>query len=70
MAEIYLNTPFYKGHTCAVVIDSPLYPLIIGNIPGVDDSLLTLDDFSKRQIGEQEKMVSQAVVTRESETTN
>ena len=63
MAEIDLNTPFYKGHTCAVVIDSPLYPLIIGNIPGVDDSFLVLDDLSKLQTDEQ-KMVSQTVVTR------
>ena len=40
MAEVYLDTPFYQGHVTAVVIKNPLYPLIVGNIAGVDDKSL------------------------------
>ena len=36
VADVFLDTPFFKGCISAVVIESPLYPLIIGNVPGVD----------------------------------
>ena len=35
VAEIFVNTPFYKGFTTAVCMKNPLYDLIIGNINGV-----------------------------------
>ena len=43
-AQVYLDTPFYRGHVHAVVIKGPLYPVIIGNIPGVDDSGLKVQN--------------------------
>ena len=61
IAEIYLDTPYYKGHTCAVVIENPLYPLIVGNISGVDDSSLLVDS---SKVHKEKVSVSQAVVTR------
>ena len=35
MAEVYLDTPYFSGHTKAIVIEDPLYPVIIGNVVGV-----------------------------------
>ena len=40
IAEVYLDTPYYVGHVSAVVIKNPLYPLIIENILGINDSTL------------------------------
>ena len=34
-AHIYVETPFYTGQVNAVVMPDPIYPLIIGNVPGV-----------------------------------
>ena len=45
VADVFLDTPFFKGRISAVVIESPLYPLIIGNVPGVDDRFLDAKDF-------------------------
>ena len=65
MAEIYLDTPFFTGHVSAVVIENPLYPLIVGNIKGVDDKSLSvpkpLPDDKDTQV---DLTPSQAVVTR------
>ena len=58
---IALDTPYYKGHTCAVVIENPLYLLIIGNISGVDGSSLSFDS---SKVHKEKVSVAQAVVTR------
>ena len=42
---MFLDTPFFKGCIPAAVIESPLYPLIIGNVPGVDDRFIDAKDF-------------------------
>ena len=65
MAEIYLDTPYYRGHVSAVVIKNPLYPLIIGNIPGINDSSLSVPTpLENKSSADQEHLVFQAVVTR------
>ena len=65
MAEIYLDAPFFTGHVSAVVIEKPLYPLIVGNIKGVDDKSLSvpkpLPDDKDTQV---DFTPLQAVVTR------
>jgi len=35
VAEVEINTPYYKGKVRAVCMRNPLYDLIVGNIPGV-----------------------------------
>jgi len=37
VAKVHIDTPFYKGEVEAMVMDNPLYDLILGNIPGVRD---------------------------------
>ena len=37
MASIYVETPFYSGIVQAMCMDTPVYDLILGNIPGVKD---------------------------------
>ena len=66
IAEVYLDTPYYKGHVSAVVIENPLYPLIVGNISGVDNSSLSGTDFSalSSKQGSADISVAKAVVTR------
>ena len=32
LANIYLDSPYYKGHCKVMSVSSPVYPLIIGNI--------------------------------------
>ena len=31
LASIYIDTPYYKGHVDALVLENPIYDLIIGN---------------------------------------
>ena len=42
IADIYVDTPYYVGNVSAVVIDKPLYPLIMGNISGINNSALNV----------------------------
>ena len=37
VAEVTLNTPFFKGTIKAVCMRNPLYDVIIGNVPGACD---------------------------------
>ena len=37
VAETEVDSPYYKGTTEAMVMDTPVYDLILGNIPGVKD---------------------------------
>ena len=37
IAKIHIDTPFYVGGTDAMVMESPIYPLVIGNIQGARD---------------------------------
>ena len=37
VAEVTLNTPFFKGTIKAVCMRNPLYDVIIGNVPGAGD---------------------------------
>ena len=37
VAEIFVDTPFYRGSTTAVCMKNPLYDLIIGNVNGATD---------------------------------
>ena len=51
VVEIEIETPYYAGKVKAVCMDSPLYDVIIGNVPGVSDEDNT-------------RLEPQAVVTR------
>jgi len=51
VAEIEIDTPYYKGQVNAVCMENPLYDVIIGNARGVID-------------GSDNKMEMQTVVTR------
>jgi len=37
VAEVEIETPYYKGKVKAVCMDNALYDVIIGNVPGVSD---------------------------------
>ena len=34
LANVYLDSPYYKGHCRVMCVSSPVYPLIIGNVRG------------------------------------
>ena len=38
-ASVYIDTPFYTGQVNAVCMAEPLYDVVVGNIPGVRDSV-------------------------------
>ena len=65
MAKIYLDTQYYTGHVSAIVIQKPLYPLIIGNIPGINASYLKFSSISPegQSTVDQDTLVAQGVVT-------
>ena len=33
-ANVYLDSPFYKGHCKVMCVSSPVHPVIIGNVRG------------------------------------
>jgi len=37
VAEIFLDSPYFTGTTTVVCMESPLYDVIVGNIPGTTD---------------------------------
>jgi len=51
VTEIEIETPYYTGKVKAVCVESPLYDVIIGNVPGVSDE-------------DNNRLEAQAVVTR------
>ena len=36
-AKIHIQTPFFSGLTTAICMDNPMFDLVIGNVPGVQD---------------------------------
>ena len=34
LANVYLDSPYYKGHCRVMCVSSPVYPVIIGNVRG------------------------------------
>ena len=34
LANVYLDSPYYKGHCRVICVSSPVYPVIIGNVRG------------------------------------
>ena len=34
LANVYLDSPYYKGHCKVMCVSSPVYPVIIGNVRG------------------------------------
>ena len=34
LANVYLDSPYYKGHCRVMCVSSPVYPIIIGNVRG------------------------------------
>ena len=39
LANIYLDSPYYKGHCKVMCVSSPVYPVIIGNVKGARQML-------------------------------
>ena len=35
LANVYLDSPHYKGHCKVMCVSYPIYPVIIGNVRGV-----------------------------------
>ncbi|KAH7954396.1 hypothetical protein HPB49_018203 [Dermacentor silvarum] len=46
-AEVYIDSPFFKGHVHAVYMENPLYGVVLGNIEGV----YQIDDAKCEQAG-------------------
>ena len=34
LANVYLDSPYYKGHCRLICVSSPFYPVIVGNVRG------------------------------------
>ena len=43
LANVYLDSPFYKGHCKVICVSSPVYPVIIGNVRGARQMLPDTD---------------------------
>ena len=39
LANVYLDSPYYKGHCKVMCVSSPIYPVIIGNVRGARQML-------------------------------
>ena len=39
LANVYLDSPYYKGHCKVMCVSSPVYPVIIGNLKGAHKML-------------------------------
>ena len=39
LANVYLDSPYYKGHCRVMCVSSPVYPVIIGNVRGAQRML-------------------------------
>ena len=62
IAKIYFDTPYYTGHVSVIVIQKPLYSLILGNIPGINDSCLKVSANGSTSVGD-ETEIAQSVTT-------
>ena len=39
LANVYINSPYYKGHCKVMCVSSPVYPVINGNVRGARQML-------------------------------
>ena len=39
LANVYLDSPYYKGHCKVICVSSPVYPVIIGDVRGAPQML-------------------------------
>ena len=51
LANVYLDSPYYKGHCRVMCVSSPVYPVIIGNVRGARRMLPDPDWKAKDQPG-------------------
>ena len=51
LANIYLDSPYYKGHCRVMCVSSPVYPVIIGNVRGARRMLPDPDWKAEEQPG-------------------
>ena len=53
LANVYLDSPYYKGHCKMMCVSSPIYPVIIGNVRGARKMLPDPDWKAEDQRGAQ-----------------
>jgi hypothetical protein len=63
VAMVEVSTPYYSGRVEALCMEKPIFDLIIGNIPGVDDSHMNTGK-PVGQVAEVKIEVAQGVQTR------
>ena len=51
LANVYLDSPYYKGHCRVMCVSSPVYPVIIGNVRGARRMLPDPDWKAEDQLG-------------------
>ena len=51
LANVYLDSPYYKGHCKVMCVSSPVYPVIIGNVRGARQMLSDPDQKAEDQKG-------------------
>ena len=51
VANIYLDSPYYKGHCRVMCVSFPVYPVIIGNVQGARQVLPNPDSKAEDQPG-------------------
>ena len=51
LANVYLDSPYYKGHCKLMCVSSPVYPVMIGNMRGACQMLPDPDWKAEDQIG-------------------
>ena len=54
LANVYQDSPYYKGHCKVMCVSSPVYPVIIGNVRGPQFSSSCSECLSEFKIGEDE----------------
>ena len=52
LANVYLESPYYKGHWKLMCVSSPVYPVIIGNVRGARHMLPDPDWKAENQKGD------------------
>ena len=55
LANVYLDSPYYKGHCRVMCVSSPVYPVIIGNVRGARRMLPDPDWKAEDQPGVRDK---------------
>ena len=51
LANVYLDSPYYRGHCRVMCVSSPVYPVIIGNVHGAHRMLKDPDWMVEDQPG-------------------